>query len=199
MKTEIEAKFLNVDFDEIRQRLVGLGAVCEQPMRLMRRTLLDVHRRTPEENYSSFLRLRDEGDKVTLTLKEFREKSLTGASEREVIVSDFDETKTILEEIGVKFTTFQESKRETWHIDGGEVVLDEWPWIPRYIEVEGPTEETVKDIAAKLGFNWDDAVFGSVDVIYGMEFPDRTVRGVIDIDEVRFGDPIPEAFIGKKA
>ena len=198
MKTEIEVKFLNVDHDEVRSKLKELGAVCEQPMRLMRRTLVDVHHRTPEEDFSSFLRLRDEGDKVTLTFKEFREKTLTGASEREVRVSDFDETKAILEEVGIKFTTFQESKRETWRLDEVEIVLDEWPWIPRYIEIEGPTEAVVEEVAEKLGFDWNDAVFGSADVIYALEYPDREVRGVIDIPEVRFGEPIPSAFHPKK-
>jgi adenylate cyclase class 2 len=199
MKTEIEVKFLNVDFDEVRAKLVELGGVCEQPMRLMRRTLVDIHRRSEGEDFSSFLRLRDEGDKVTLTYKKFEKKSLTGASEREIIVSDFDETKAILEESGITFTTFQESMRETWRVGDGEVVLDEWPWIPRYIEVEGPTEKIVKDLAADLGFSWDDAVFGSADVIYAKEFPNRTVRGVIDIPEVRFGDPVPAVFTGEKA
>lgn len=198
MKTEIEVKFLNVDFEQVRAKLVELGAVCEQPMRLMRRTLMDIHRRTPENDYSSFLRLRDEGDKVTLTFKLFKEKTLTGASEREIVVSDFDETKAILEEAGLKFSTFQESKRETWKLGEAEVVLDEWPWIPRYIEIEGPSEAIVKDVAKQLGYDWSDAVFGSADVIYGMEFPNRTVRGVIDISEVRFGAPVPPEFLGEK-
>ena len=194
MKTEIEVKFLNVDFDEVRAKLLSLGGVCEEPMRLMRRVLVDIHQRTPEEDYSSFLRLRDEGGKVTLTLKEFRDKSISGASEREIVVSDFDETKTILEGVGVKFSTFQESKRETWHIGEVEVVLDEWPWIPRYIEIEGPTEALVEQTAEQLGFDWSNAVFGSVDVIYAQQFPNREVRGVIDIGEVRFGDPVPAVF-----
>ena len=37
MKTEIEVKFVDVDIPEMQQRLEGVGAHCEQPMRLMRR------------------------------------------------------------------------------------------------------------------------------------------------------------------
>jgi adenylate cyclase class 2 len=195
MKTEIEAKFLNVDFDDIRQRLTELGAVCEQPMRLMRRMLVDIHRRTPEEDWSSFLRLRDEGDKVTLTLKEFREKTVTGASEREIIVSDFDETREILEAVGLKFATFQESKRETWHLGDVEVVLDEWPWLDPYIEIEGDNEESLKRVAAKLGFDWSDAVFGATNSAYAAQYPDgRDTKSLIDIPEIRFGAPLPDNF-----
>jgi adenylate cyclase, class 2 len=68
MKTEIEVKFLDVDFNLMREKLKQLGAVCEQPMRLMRRAIIE----TPElEAKGGFLRVRDEGDKVTLTYKQF--------------------------------------------------------------------------------------------------------------------------------
>lgn len=191
MKTEIEVKFLNINIDEMRQKLKDAGAVLEQPMRLMRRTLVET-----EETRSrhAYLRLRDEGDRITLTFKQFDEDSLTGAKEREVTVSDFDETIAILSEFNLNYHTFQESKRETWKYQDAEVVIDEWPWIAPYIEIEGDSEEIVKQAAASLGFDWDEAVFGSVDVIYNLEYPDMKVRGVIDVKEVRFGSPVPIEF-----
>lgn len=194
MKTEIEVKFLNVDFDEVRAKLTAIGGICEQPMRLMRRALVDTPELTARH---AFLRLRDEGDKATMTMKQFTEKSLTGAKEREVVISNFDDAVAILKDTGLPFTTEQESRRETWKVGDDEVVLDEWPWINPYIEIEGKSEESVKDTAAKLGFDWKNAVFGSVDVIYNLEYPHMSVRGVIDVPIVHFEDPIPEAF-GKK-
>ena len=70
MQTEIEAKFPNVDFEKIRAQLKQLGASLEQPMRHMRRAIIE----TPSmrEN-NSFVRVRDEGDKVTLTYKQVDE------------------------------------------------------------------------------------------------------------------------------
>jgi len=195
MKTEIEVKFLNVDFDEVRRNLESLGGVCEQPMRLMRRVLSQQHKRSPDSDYSSFLRLRDEGDKVTLTYKEFREKTLTGATEQEVVVSNFDETKAILESAGITFTTFQESRRETWKVGNVEVVLDEWPWLNPYIEIESDSEEAVKRMAAQLGFSWDDAVFGATNSAYAVQYPDgRNSRDLISLSEIRFGAPLPDIF-----
>ncbi|MES2876098.1 MAG: class IV adenylate cyclase [Patescibacteria group bacterium] len=191
MKTEIEVKFLNVDIDDICQRLTKLGAQLEQPMRLMKRALIETDEMKQRNGY---LRIRDEGDKVTATYKQFTENSLTGASEREIVVSDFEETIAIFEEFGLHYYTFQESKRETWKLGDAEVVIDEWPWIPPYIEIEGDSELIVTDAAKLLGFDWADGVFGSVDVIYNKEFPSMTVRGVIDIAEVRFGAPVPEQF-----
>jgi adenylate cyclase class 2 len=191
MKTEIEAKFLNVNFDEVRAKLTELGAVCEQPMRLMRRVIVEPDF-IKERGENSLLRLRDEGDKITLTWKEFRDQSLTGAYERAVTVSDFDETVEILKAAGLDYRSYQESRRETWTLGDVEIVLDEWPWINPYIEIEGPTEASVKKTAEKLGFKWEDAVFGSADVIYKLEYPHLKNRGVIDVKEVRFEDSTPE-------
>lgn len=193
MKTEIEAKFLHVDFDEVREKLVALGAVCEQPMRLMRRVLIEPDF-IKEAGRDAFIRIRDEGDKVTVTFKEFKSLSLNGAEEREIIVNDFDQTVAIFAESGLSYRSFQESKRETWRLGDVEIVLDEWPWLDTYIEVEAPSEALVKETATKLGFSWDDAVFGSVDVAYKLQYPKLDGRGVIDVKEVRFDNPVPKHF-----
>ncbi|MGI9339110.1 MAG: class IV adenylate cyclase [Psychrobacter sp.] len=191
MKTEIEVKFLNIDIDEMRDKLKAAGASREQPMRLMRRALIE----TPEmRDRDGFLRVRDEGDKTTLTFKQFTENSLTGAKEREIVVSDFSETIAILAECGLNHHTLQETRRETWRLDGVEIVIDEWPWISPYIEIEGDSAESVRAMADRLGFNWSEAVFGSVDVIYNRQYPNMTVRGVIDIAKVSFADAVPAEF-----
>ncbi len=192
MKTEIEAKFLNVNFDEVRERLLAAGAVCEQPMRLMRRVIIEPAF-IKDAGRNAFIRIRDEGDKVTITFKEFLDLSLTGASEREVTVSDFDEAVEIFKAGGLDYRSYQESKRETWKLGDVEVVLDEWPWINPYIEIEGPSEKHVEETAEQLGFTWSDAVFGSADAIYKLEYPHLEKRGVIDVKEVRFEDPVPKA------
>lgn len=195
MQTEIEVKFLNVDIDDVRRRLKDAGAHLEQPMRQMKRALIEEPHHAKE---SMFIRIRDEGDKVTLCLKKktkaLMEATIDSTFEIETTVGDFDTTVQIFDVAGWKYTTFQESKRETWVLDEAEVVIDEWPWISPYIEIEAATEEIVRSVADKLGFSWDDAVFGSVDVIYNKEYPDMTVRGVIDIKEVRFDEPVPVEF-----
>ena len=79
MKTEIEVKFINVNHDDLRIKLRELGATCEHPMRDMRRAIFA----TPEmdEQRNAYIRVRDEGDKVTVTYKHFAELSLTGAAD----------------------------------------------------------------------------------------------------------------------
>ena len=191
MKTEIEVKFINITIDTIQQRLLAAGAVCEQPMRLMRRALME----TPDmAAKDAFLRLRDEGNRVTLTYKQHLKTGIEAANEIETTVDDFDATKALLEASGMIFHTYQESRRETWKLGDVEVVIDVWPWMPPYIEIEGDNEASIREAAAILGFSWDEAVFGGVDVVYRMVYPAMSVRGVIDIPLVRFDDPVPQEF-----
>lgn len=192
MKTEIEAMFPDIDHDTIREQLKKLGGVCEHPMRDMRRALVETE---AMKNDDAFLRVRDEGDKVTLTYKRHDDYGLHGTKEIETTVGDYESMIAILEASGLTPTTYQESRRETWQLDGVEVVLDEWPWIPTYIEIEGETEEAVRDVASKLNLDWNNALHGGVDVIYAIKFPKRSARGVIDLPAVRFSDPVPQEFL----
>lgn len=200
MKTEIEVKFAGIDIAEIRQALKAAGAQLEQPMRLMKRALIEEPHHEAEH---AFIRIRDEGDKITLTFKRRDDPSastIDSVKELEVEVSDFDKTVTIFSEAGWKYKTFQESKRETWKLDGTEVVIDEWPWLEPYIEIEGESEADVRAAAKKLGLSWDDVLFGHIDALYEMQYEFQGgVRGVIDLPEVRFDDPLPKVFKPRSA
>lgn len=189
MHSEIEVKFLDVNFDEVRAKLTELGAECEQPMRLMRRVTID---NTTMKEKNAFLRVRDEGHKVTMTYKQFNDLSIDGAKEVEVVVSDFNATIKLLEQAGLPHGSFQESKRETWRLGGVEIVLDEWPWLKPYAEIEGGSEQQLRATAEQLGFSWDDAVFGDVMVAYRSEYPHLGERDTVgNIPSVKFGDPLP--------
>lgn len=190
MQSEIEVKFLAIDQDEIRKKLKDLGGVCEQPMRLMRRAIIENDGMKAKDGY---LRVRDEGDKVTMTYKQFDSLSVDGAKEIEITVSDFESAVKLLTQIDLPYRSFQESKRETWKLEDVEVVLDEWPWLKPYLEIEGESEERLKIVATQLGFDWQNAVFGDVMAAYRAEYPHLTEKDTVgNITEVRFGDPLPE-------
>ena len=72
----------------------------------------------------------------------------------------------MLEAIGMKMKSYQETKRESWLLDDVEIEIDTWPWIPQFVEFEGKSEEIVINISAKLGFNWEKALHGSVETAY---------------------------------
>jgi len=165
----------------------------------MKRALIEEPHHEAEH---AFIRVRDEGDKVTLTFKRRADQaasSIDSVKELEVEVSDFDKTVELFSEAGWRYKTFQESRRETWKLGDVEIVIDEWPWLEPYIEIEGESEEAIKEVAAKLGLDWSNVIFGHIDALYARyyEFLDG-VRGVIDLPEVRFTDPLPRAFKPKK-
>jgi adenylate cyclase, class 2 len=136
MNREIEAKFLSVDIESVREKLNEAGAICRHPMRLMRRAIIDYPDSRMQHESDAYIRVRDEGDKITLTYKKFTSLELGGALELETIVTDFEKTIEIFEAVGLPTKSFQESKRETWELDGVEIVIDEWPWLDTYIEIE---------------------------------------------------------------
>ena len=196
MKAEIEVKFLDVSFDDIREKLTGLGGVCEQPMRLMRRVAIDnEYMRTDKD---SFLRVRDEGHRVTMTYKQFDSLSVDGAKEIEVEVSDFKDTVALLEQVGLHAHTRQVTKRENWRVGDVEIMLDEWPWLKPYIEIEAESEAELRHMAEKLGLDWSTGVFGDVMAAYRAEYPHLTLTDTIGtVPIVDFDQPLPDLFMTK--
>ncbi len=194
MNTEIEVKFLHINHEEIRVRLKDAGFVCVIPMRLMRRAIIDyADRRLQVSVPNSYIRVRDEGDKVTLTYKQFASLSIDGAQEVEVVTSSFVDTVKIFTAIGFEVVSLQESKRETWKSAACEVVLDEWPWLDPYIEIEAPTESEVREVSVQLGLDWSEAKFGDVMVAYRDQYPYlNETQTVGKVPEVLFDAPLPD-------
>lgn len=194
MPTEIEAKFLDVSHDAVRAKLKAVGARLTHPMRLMRRDLLDFpDKRFQTSPANGRLRIRDEGDKLTITFKKRPSDGKQYSHEWETTIGSYNAMKDLLLAMGLHAYSYQESKRETWQLDNVEVVLDEWPWLKPYIEIEGPSEESIQAVATKLGLNWTDAKFGSVETAYRAQYPGMTEDDTIGgVSEVRFGAPLPD-------
>ena len=198
MNSEIEVKFPNVDHETIRQLLRRLGAECEYENRLMKRVVIHSKEMSTKD---AFIRVRDEGYRTTVTYKQFDRDTVDGAKEYEVIVSNFDEIINIFKSGGLDYDVYQESKRENWRISDVEIMLDEWPWLKPYMEIEGPSEEKIKDVANKLGFDWSDGIFGGVANLYRLQYPHIGESGndVINHDwkVIKFDDPAPDLLIQK--
>ena len=164
MNLEIEATFLEVDKNEIRSKLKALGGKLIQPEILMRRIVFDLH------SNHAFARVRDEGNRIVLTYKNHHNDTLTGTEEINVEVNNYEDTIAILKACGLRAKYDEDSYRETWELDDVEITIDTWPWIPTYIEIEGPSEISVKSAATKLGYNMQNAVIGSVDSVYKLYY-----------------------------
>ena len=195
MQTEIEAKFLQVDVEAVRAKLQAVGASCEQPMRLMQRVVFH----TTMDNPNAYVRVRAEGDKSTLTYKQFDELGLHGAKEIETTVGDYQQTVEVLKAAGLQVKSLQETKRETWKLGEVEIVIDEWPWLEPFVEVEGPSEESVREAAATLEFDWNNAVFGGATEAYRASYPDFPPEMIMDdVPEIRFDAEPPARLKGEQ-
>lgn len=181
MKPEIEATFLNINKDELRAKLKQLGGKLIQEEKLMRRVIFDM-------GPHAFVRVRDEGNKITITYKQVDELSLSGSKEINLEVNDYESAIQLLKVCGLEPKAYQETLREEWELDGVELDIDTWPWLPTYVEIEGPSEPEVKSVAAKLGFNMTDAHYGSVDEVYKLYY-NVTNEDINTCPQIRFTDP----------
>lgn len=195
MDTEIEAKFADIDADALRATLKERGAQLEHTEVLMRRKNFDYPDWTLEKR-GGWVRVRDESNKVTLSYKQLNDRSLHGTQEVNVVVDDFDTACLFLESIGLVAKAYQETKREKWNCNGVEVTIDTWPWVPTFVELEGPTEDLVKSVASELGYNWGDAMHGSVETVYQMHY-DFTEGEIDHWESITFIDP-PDWLLAKK-
>ena len=162
---EIEASFLDINTTEFKTKLKTLGAKLIQKETLMKRKVFDFpdHRL---EKIGAWVRVRDEGNKITLSFKQLKERTLHGTTDTTIAISDFNSASQILLAIGLIQISYQETKRETWQLNNCEITIDTWPWIPTFTEIEGPTEDLVKNTTKQLDLIWDQALFGSVENIY---------------------------------
>lgn len=110
--------------------------------------------------------VRDEGDKVTMTYKEITGSTINDVNEIEININDFDKASELINQTSFKESSYQENYREVWRNDEVEIVIDTWPYLPTYIEIEAKSEELVKKYSLNLGLNYFESYFGSVDVLY---------------------------------
>jgi adenylate cyclase, class 2 len=190
MQTEIEAKFLHVDQDALRAKLQQLGATCVTPMRLMKRKSYDYPDRRLEKAQNGWVRVRDEGGKVTLSYKQTDAYTLHGTKEVSLTIDNFEAADTFLRAIGLEVRSYQETRRESWHLDNFEIELDEWPWVDPYVEVEGPDEKSLRALAVQLGLDWGKVRHGGVWSVYREKYdvPDVALN---EISVITFGEPVP--------
>lgn len=164
MKTEYEAKFLDIDINEMRKKLSSLGAECVHSERMMHRVVFESEYL---QNRRAWLRVRNEGDVTKLTLKAASDATdITRIKEVEVSVADFKATVDLLIGLGLEQKRYQENKRESWRLGDISIELDSWPNIPPYIEIEAGSEEEVRSVSENLNFDYESAVFGSADEVY---------------------------------
>lgn len=172
---EFEARFLDVDIDELRKKLIDIGAKKIHDQRKLRRCAYDLAlTEDPAKKRRGYVRVRDEGDIVTMTVKTY-EPGSKHANEYEVSINeDFDDGNKFIDAIGLEKKAYQETYREKWSIgDCNEIAIDTIPGLPTYVEIDCKSEGRVFDVAAKLGFKKEDAHYSAFaktyEEVYGID------------------------------
>ena len=153
---EIEVKILDINKDDIIQKLKKFGAkkVFDDEINAI---YLDYEDKRLVKN-KNVLRLRTEGKTNVLTMKEFvSKKDVKIFKEYELTVSDFKETQRIFEMLGIKKYTSMKKHRTSYKLDNIKFEFDkyenEYDYIPLFLEIECEDKEKIFEYAKKLGFS----------------------------------------------
>jgi len=157
LSEEIEAKVRMADPEAFRARMNARGAPTAE-------TVLEVNRLFDDAEGTlrqggSALRLREErrpaDGSVVRTLLTFkgprRQSRMKRRLEFETDVGAAEPMVAILGALGLVEVFFYEKRRTAWRRGDCEVVLDELPHLGWFVEVEGPSEESVLARLADLG------------------------------------------------
>lgn len=180
---EFEAKFLNVDPAEIERKVLAQGGrkVFD---RMFHRAVFD-YADLRLDKQASWLRVRDEGDQVTMAFKQRTGTSASDGSsndggmlEEEVTVSDFATACRILRHIGLEDKFFIENRRVRYELGDAQLDVDWYPQLEPFLEIEGPSWEAVDMAIVKLGLDPKDKKVFSATQIYA-------IKGIRDKDYSR--------------
>lgn len=162
---EIEVKFYLSHPERFADRLISAGASLKRP-RCHETNLRFDNEAGNLRATRRVLRLRKD-DRVTLTFKGAGETTdgVSTRQEIEVTVSDFEKTREILEAAGYQPCFSYEKYRTTYDMQLCEVVLDELPfgW---FCEIEGPTPQSISQVAELLGLSWEARIVDSYAFIF---------------------------------
>ncbi len=89
----------------------------------------------PPNKSNDYLRVRDEGNRVTLTYKTTNPKNKY-QNEEEIIINDFQSGVNILLNLGATKKYYYEKIREIWNYKNSEIVFDHQPALPCLMEIE---------------------------------------------------------------
>lgn len=167
MNIEYEATFIDIDKNDIRKRLKDARAELIKPEFLQKRIVFNLPK---SSSGYSWVRVRDEEDKITMSFKIVDGYRIENQKEINLVISDFEKGVEFLEVIGCQKKSYQETKREIWELNGVEICIDEWPFLEPFIEIEGKSEKEVKTVSKELGFDYSKAWFCATGLIYSKKY-----------------------------
>jgi adenylate cyclase class 2 len=176
MQKEIETRFLDIDKDQLVRKLDSLGAVDKGEEKLEEIIFHAADLSWVGKN--KFVRLRKTKGKMVLTYKENIGQTVDSAQEIELEVSDLGKCSEFLGKLGLRPMRQLEKYRHIFELDGVTIDIDTWPKIPPYVEIEGPSVESLKAVCGTLDMDWEKRCDGDAREVfrkYGYDLDNITV------------------------
>ena len=144
---EIVIQNKNIPMRELREKISSIGGKIVQKESIYYH-IVYVH---PYRKNKDFIRIRNEGNRVTLTYKIHNHKFPV---EHEIIVNNLNEGNNILKLLGCKYKYECHKLREVWELDGcKEIVFDTYPGIETFAELECDSIKDILIILQKLNLD----------------------------------------------
>lgn len=153
---ELEVRFIKIDKPSLLKKLRELGAK-DLGEDLLRELIFDNKARTFNSE-RKLIRIRTTRKGSTLTFKDHRKVSYK-VPEIEFGIEDPDKAAQFLRKLGYKDVRRQEKRRHKFQLEGCTIDIDTWPGVDPYVEVEGPSKDSIKRVSEKLGFNWGEVIY----------------------------------------
>jgi predicted adenylyl cyclase CyaB len=109
----------------------------------------------PLETPGTYIRVRDEGFRTTITYK-FKDPKSKFDDEEEVNINDFESGVNILLGIGCKKKYYMEKIREIWQVKNTEIIFDTDPGVDDKLEVESKTKTELNKMVKYFGLKLEE-------------------------------------------
>lgn len=162
MSIEYEVKIISSIGDPLEY--IHMHGEVMHPRQRMQRAVFTLQHNEPVKQW---IRVRDEGQKVTLTLKkDTGTNKLDSVHEWELVVDNFEKACQFVEQLGYIKTWTAQTYRKAWQFKDCMVTCDEWPGLPPFLEVEGTTAHDVRHVLQVLQISEADCWYGNIFSVY---------------------------------
>lgn len=166
--TEYEAKFLNINREEIMEKLIEIGAKIKHDDTKYYRSVYFM----AKPGIKGYCRVRCEIDKVFLTAKTYT-LNPDFPQEFELQLHDddsssaFEKANMFLKAIGLEQKSYHESRRTLFsHHHAHEITLDTLPGLPTFMEIDCTSKENLDELIKMLQLPTENMRYGAYDRTY---------------------------------
>lgn len=149
---EVEVKFLEIDKNKIEEKILLLGG-----RKISNEKITDIFFDFPDRRLKKkqeLIRIRLSSKPcITYKSKKDENSEFKSREELETEISDSECAIAIFEKLGFVRIRHIEKMRKSFFLGEAKIEIDEYPDIPALIEIEGESEDIVKNAIIKLGLD----------------------------------------------